>query len=80
MAPGLQSSRFLAENRAARIEMATLSGHIYLVHWLVYPPLADINRPLAVAGSLVAGIAYWTLCNRCTSTFQWFRNRSKQQQ
>ncbi|MEO5316904.1 AMP-binding protein [Pseudarthrobacter sp. CC12] len=59
--------------------LASASMHIYLVHWLVYPPLADINRPLAVAGSLAAGIAYWIFCNRCTSTFQWFRNRSKQQ-
>lgn len=34
------------------------------------------NRPLAVAGSLAAGVAYWIFRNRCTSTF---RNRSKQQ-
>ncbi|UUL77921.1 acyl carrier protein [Pseudarthrobacter sp. Fe7] len=74
--PALPVPRVLT--RPAAI-LASASMHIYLVHWLVYPPLADINRPLAVAGSLATGIAYWALCNRCTSTFHWFRNRSRQQ-
>ncbi|UUL76721.1 phosphopantetheine-binding protein [Pseudarthrobacter sp. Fe7] len=47
--------------------LAGASMHIYLVHWLVYPPLADVNRPLAAAASLAAGIAYWVLCNQLVS-------------
>jgi hypothetical protein len=44
--------------------LASASMHIYLVHWLVYPLLTGISLPLAVAGSLAAGVAYWALCNR----------------
>jgi acyl-CoA synthetase (AMP-forming)/AMP-acid ligase II len=44
--------------------LASASMHIYLVHWLVYPPLAGLGLPLALAASLAAGIAYWALCNR----------------
>ncbi|MEV7473698.1 AMP-binding protein [Pseudarthrobacter oxydans] len=44
--------------------LASASMHIYLVHWLVYPLLTGISVPLAVAGSLAAGVAYWALCNR----------------
>ncbi|HEY1155622.1 MAG TPA: AMP-binding protein [Arthrobacter sp.] len=74
--PALPVPRALS--RPAAI-LAGASMHIYVVHWLVYPPLADINRPLAVAGSLATGIAYWIFCNRCTRTFHWFRNRNRQQ-
>jgi acyl-CoA synthetase (AMP-forming)/AMP-acid ligase II len=44
--------------------LASASMHIYLVHWLVYPPLAGLGLPLALAASLAAGVAYWALCNR----------------
>ncbi|HEY1157643.1 MAG TPA: AMP-binding protein [Arthrobacter sp.] len=50
--------------------LASASMHIYLVHWLVYPPLAGINQPLAVAASLASGIAYWTLCNHAASAYR----------
>lgn len=48
--------------------LASASMHIYLVHWLVYPLLAGISLPLAMAASLTAGVAYWALCNRIVGT------------
>ncbi|MDJ0459887.1 AMP-binding protein [Arthrobacter sp. NQ7] len=57
--------------------LASASMHIYLVHWLVYPPLADTSRVLAVATSLAAGIVYWIFCNRFTSAFRLFRDPSR---
>ncbi|MFC7847510.1 AMP-binding protein [Arthrobacter sp. NPDC057388] len=42
--------------------LASASLYAYLVHWLVYPPLAATSPALAVAASLAAGIAYWALC------------------
>ncbi|HEY1156795.1 MAG TPA: hypothetical protein VGE95_10960 [Arthrobacter sp.] len=35
--------------------LANASMHIYLVHWLVYPRLADISRLVTVVASLAAG-------------------------
>ncbi|MEE2523539.1 AMP-binding protein [Pseudarthrobacter sp. J47] len=46
--------------------LASASMHIYLVHWLVYPLLADRSLPLALVASLAAGVAYWALCNTVT--------------
>ncbi|GGI03029.1 hypothetical protein GCM10007170_46090 [Arthrobacter liuii] len=68
--PALPVPRAVARPAAL---LAGASMHIYLVHWLVYPPLADINRPLAAAGSLIAGIGYWALCNRITSVHRRIR-------
>jgi hypothetical protein len=48
----------------AAVLLASASMHIYLVHWLVYPPLVGISPVLATAASLMAGVAYWALCNR----------------
>jgi hypothetical protein len=53
------------------------------MHWLVYPLLAATSPALAVAASLVAGIAYWALCTRVMgllSRGSWrsFRGRLKQ--
>ncbi len=50
--------------RRVTVLVASASLHIYLVHWLVYPPLAAVSPALAVVGSLTAGIAYWTVCTR----------------
>ncbi|MHC6593050.1 AMP-binding protein [Arthrobacter sp. C152] len=55
--------------------LASASMHIYLVHWLVYPPLADVGLPLAVGGSLAAGIAYWAACTKATAAVRRYRAR-----
>ena len=44
--------------------LASASLYAYLVHWLVYPPLAPVSPALAVAASLAAGVAYWALSMR----------------
>jgi acyl-CoA synthetase (AMP-forming)/AMP-acid ligase II/acyl carrier protein len=49
--------------------LASASMHIYLVHWLVYPLLAGVSLPLAVAASLAAGAAYWALCTGVSRAF-----------
>lgn len=50
--------------RRLTVVLASASLHAYLVHWLVYPPLAAISPALAVAGSLATGVAYWALWMR----------------
>lgn len=50
--------------RRVTVTLASASLYAYLVHWLVYPPLAGISPALAVAGSLAAGVAYWALSMR----------------
>ncbi|HEU4666981.1 MAG TPA: AMP-binding protein [Arthrobacter sp.] len=55
--------------------LASASMHIYLVHWLVYPPLAGLGLPVALAASLAAGVAYWALCNRVAGAAQGFLAR-----
>jgi hypothetical protein len=49
--------------------LASASMHIYLVHWLVYPLLAGVSLPLAVAASLAAGAAYWAVCTKVSRAF-----------
>lgn len=53
--------------RRLTVVLASASLYIYLVHWLVYPPLATINPALAVAASLAVGVAYWALWMRITA-------------
>ena len=53
--------------------LASASMHIYLVHWLVYPPLAGLGLPLAVGASLAAGVAYWAACNKATAALHRLR-------
>jgi hypothetical protein len=48
--------------RRLTVVLASASLYAYLVHWLVYPPLAGISPALAVAASLAAGAAYWAVC------------------
>lgn len=50
--------------RRLTVVLASASLYVYLVHWLVYPPLAGISPALAVAGSLATGVAYWALWMR----------------
>ncbi|MEN8584079.1 AMP-binding protein [Burkholderia sp. RS01] len=59
--------------------LASASLYTYLVHWLVYPPLAGISPALAVAASLAAGVAYWAVCTRVMGTaHRWKTNRRRQ--
>jgi len=44
--------------------LASASLYIYLTHWQVYPYLQDTSPALAVAASLLVGIAYWQLVSR----------------
>ena len=55
--------------------LASASMHIYLVHWLVYPLLAGVSLPLAVAASLASGAAYWAVCTRVSRAFSRRRAR-----
>jgi hypothetical protein len=50
--------------RRLMMVLASASLYVYLVHWVVYPPLAGISAALAVAVSLAVGVAYWALCMR----------------
>lgn len=54
--------------RRVTVLLASASLYAYLVHWVVYPPLAGISPALAVAASLAAGVAYWALCMRVMGT------------
>jgi acyl-coenzyme A synthetase/AMP-(fatty) acid ligase len=46
--------------------LASSSLYIYLTHWQVYPPLADMPL-LAVAASIGAGVLYWKLATRASA-------------
>jgi acyl-CoA synthetase (AMP-forming)/AMP-acid ligase II len=50
--------------RRPMVLLAGASLYIYLVHWLVYPPLATLNPALAVVASLAAGTAYCAFCTQ----------------
>ncbi|MFF2244010.1 AMP-binding protein [Arthrobacter sp. NPDC058130] len=63
--------------RRLTVVLASASLYAYLVHWLVYPPLAEISPALAVAVSLAVGVAYWALCMRVVGTLNRRRARSK---
>jgi acyl-CoA synthetase (AMP-forming)/AMP-acid ligase II len=54
--------------RRLTVVLASASLYAYLVHWLVFPPLAGISPALAVTASLAAGLAYWALCTRVASS------------
>ncbi|WP_026537214.1 AMP-binding protein [Arthrobacter sp. 9MFCol3.1] len=62
--------------RRLMVVLASASLYAYLVHWVVYPPLAAISPALAVAGSLAAGVAYWALCGRVMSAISRWRTRA----
>ena len=50
--------------RRLMVVLASASLYAYLVHWVIYPPLAAISPVLAVAVSLGVGVAYWAFCMR----------------
>ncbi len=52
--------------------LAAAALFVYLTHWQVYPRLDDVSPLLAVAASLVAGVAYWQLWVRAPG---WVRGR-----
>jgi acyl-CoA synthetase (AMP-forming)/AMP-acid ligase II len=62
--------------RRVTVLVASASLHIYLVHWLVYPPLAALSPALAVVGSLTAGIAYWMVCARIPTLLRSAKERT----
>lgn len=64
--------------RRLTVVLASASLYAYLVHWLVYPPLAGLSPALAVAASLAAGAAYWTLCLRVHNAATRWRTRAKE--
>lgn len=63
--------------RRLTVVLASASLYAYLVHWLVYPPLAGISPALAVAASLAAGVAYWAVCTRVVNAAARRRTRRK---
>ncbi|MGM9472530.1 AMP-binding protein [Pseudarthrobacter sp. YS3] len=63
--------------RRLTVVLASASLYAYLVHWLVYPPLAGISPALAVAASLAVGAAYWVVCLRFANAVTRRRARSK---
>jgi hypothetical protein len=55
--------------RAAAV-VAAASLYVYLTHWQVYRPLADLPL-VAVAASFAVGIAYWQLALRVGREVSW---------
>lgn len=53
--------------------LASASLYIYLTHWLVFPHFVAIHPAVAVAASLVAGVAYWAGIN---GLLVWKRRRT----
>ncbi len=62
--------------RRLMMVLASASLYAYLVHWLIYPPLAGISPAFAVAVSLAVGVAYWALCMRVMAAVGRRRARS----
>ncbi|MCJ8504052.1 AMP-binding protein [Kocuria flava] len=57
--------------------LAGASLHVYLVHWLVYPPLLAVHPVVAVLASLAAGVAYWALTLRVAAALgRWWARRT----
>lgn len=44
--------------------LASASVYAYLAHWLIFPPLVDHGKALAVVVSLAGGVAYWALASQ----------------
>ncbi|MGJ9403474.1 AMP-binding protein [Arthrobacter sp. KK5.5] len=57
--------------------LAMASVYAYLAHWLIYPPLVHHGAALAVAASLVGGIAYWAVSSRAMRRLERFAARAR---
>ncbi|BCW37312.1 AMP-dependent synthetase [Arthrobacter sp. StoSoilA2] len=58
--------------------LASSSLYIYVTHWLVYPLFEGTHQGLALAASLLAGVAYWAVATRAMGSVErWLRNRQK---
>lgn len=58
--------------------LASASLYIYVTHWLVYPLFEQTHKGLALAASLLVGVAYWATATRAMGSVErWLRNRQK---
>lgn len=58
--------------------LASSSLYIYVTHWLVYPLFEQTHKGLAVAASLLVGVAYWATATRAMGSIErWLRDRQK---
>lgn len=58
--------------------LASSSLYIYVTHWLVYPLFEQANQGLALAASLLVGVAYWATATRAMGSVErWLRDRQK---
>ncbi len=58
--------------------LASSSLYIYVTHWLVYPLFEEAHKGLALAASLLVGVAYWATATRAMGSVErWLRDRQK---
>ncbi|MET4622635.1 acyl-CoA synthetase (AMP-forming)/AMP-acid ligase II [Arthrobacter sp. 2762] len=58
--------------------LASSSLYIYVTHWLVYPLFEQTHKGLALAASLLVGVAYWATATRAMGSVErWLRDRQK---
>ncbi|MFY9636982.1 MAG: AMP-binding protein [Cellulosimicrobium cellulans] len=56
--------------------LASASLYAYVTHWLVYPLFDQADKGLAVAVSLIVGVAYWAVATRVMGAVErWLRTR-----
>ncbi|WP_416416517.1 AMP-binding protein [Paenarthrobacter aromaticivorans] len=56
--------------------LASSSLYIYVTHWLVYPLFEQTHKGLALAASLLVGVAYWATATRAMGSIErWLGNR-----
>lgn len=61
--------------------LASSSLYIYVTHWLVYPLFEQAHKGLALAASLLVGVAYWAMATRAMGSVErWLRDRQKRRQ
>lgn len=58
--------------------LASASLYIYVTHWLVYPLFEQTHKGLALAASLLVGVAYWATATRAMGSVErWLRDRQR---